>query len=111
VSAPDGAPESAAWAAFLGNDIRTRASLEICQGSACREVGNEELLSALERLSGLRRDRPAADKSLTLIAGICQGRCAIGPNVRLNGCSFSVGGPGQAEALLKQALETGRNDL
>jgi NADH:ubiquinone oxidoreductase subunit E len=108
VNTPGGAPGSAAWAAFLGRDLRSRATLEICQGSACREVGNGELLASLERLSGLRQGRPAADGSLTLIAGICQGRCAVGPNVRLNGCPFSVEGPGQAAELLKRALEAGR---
>jgi NADH:ubiquinone oxidoreductase subunit E len=107
VNTPGRPPESAAWAAFLGRDTRSRASLEICQGSACREVGNEELLASLERLSGLRQGRPAADGSLTLLAGICQGRCAVGPNVRLNGCPFSVEGPGQAAELLKRALESG----
>lgn len=100
------APDMAAsLAAFLAGEPCGRSCLEICQGSACREVGNEELLAALERLSGIRRDRTAADGSLTLKAGICQGRCAVGPNVRLNGAGFSVGGPGEAEALLRRALE------
>jgi NADH:ubiquinone oxidoreductase subunit E len=84
---------------------RARAVLEVCQGSACREVGNEELLYRLECLSGLKRGVAAADGSLALVGGICQGRCAIGPNVRLNGCAFSVAGPGQAGELLRQARQ------
>jgi NADH:ubiquinone oxidoreductase subunit E len=101
----DYSEQAASLAAFLGSEPCGRSCLEICQGSACREVGNEELLAALERLSGVRRDCTAADGSLTLKAGICQGRCAVGPNVRLNGLGFNVGGPGEAEELLRRALE------
>ncbi|HXC65317.1 MAG TPA: NAD(P)H-dependent oxidoreductase subunit E [bacterium] len=59
--------------------------LELCQGLACREVGSQELLRRLEGLSGLRQGETAADGSCSLLAGPCQGRCAIGPNARLNG--------------------------
>gem|GEM_PF-6022214 len=93
------------WEDFPPIEPCGRVCLEICQGSACREVGNEELLSSLERLSGLRRGQTAADGGFTLKAGYCQGRCAIGPNVRLNGVAFSVPGPGHAQALLRQAIE------
>jgi NADH:ubiquinone oxidoreductase subunit E len=59
--------------------------LELCQGLACREVGSQELLRRLEGLSGLRQGQTAADGSCSLLAGPCQGRCAIGANARLNG--------------------------
>jgi NADH:ubiquinone oxidoreductase subunit E len=59
--------------------------LELCQGLACSEVGARELLRQLEGLSGLRPGETAADGSCSLLAGPCQGRCAIGANARLNG--------------------------
>ncbi|HTB22870.1 MAG TPA: NAD(P)H-dependent oxidoreductase subunit E [bacterium] len=106
-----GAEDAAFLAAFSGPQVRGRASLEICQGCACREVGNEELLAGVERLAGLRRGDTSDDGALTLIAGFCQGRCAIGPNVRLNGTSFSVEGPDQAAELLHRALTSGGRDV
>jgi len=59
--------------------------LELCQGLACREAGAAELLRRMEGLSGLRQGQTAADGSCSLLTGPCQGRCAIGPNARLNG--------------------------
>ena len=110
--APGGGTEDAAFlAALTAPEQPGRASLEICQGCACREVGNEELLAAVERLSGLRRGGATKDGALSLVAGFCQGRCAVGPNVRLNGISFSVEGPGQAAELLRRALAAGGREL
>jgi NADH-quinone oxidoreductase subunit E len=59
--------------------------LELCQGLACSEVGARDLLRSLEGLSGLKPGQTAADGACSLLAGPCQGRCAIGPNARLNG--------------------------
>ncbi|HTB33445.1 MAG TPA: NAD(P)H-dependent oxidoreductase subunit E [bacterium] len=59
--------------------------LEICQGLACREVGSHELLRRMEASTGLRQGQTAGDGSCSLLAGPCQGRCAIGANARLNG--------------------------
>jgi NADH:ubiquinone oxidoreductase subunit E len=106
-----GYDDAAFLAALSAPEHRGRASLEICQGCACREVGNEELLAGLERLSGLRRGGTTDDQALTLNAGYCQGRCAVGPNVRLNGISFSVAGPEEAAELLQRALKAGGRDV
>jgi Thioredoxin-like [2Fe-2S] ferredoxin len=108
---PHGAPDAPGPIQGAGGAYTAQArgrALDICQGLACREVGAEALLAALERLSGLRRGRTAEDGGLSLAAGICQGRCAIGPNASLNGRVFCVEGPWQAEALLKRALKAGR---
>ena len=59
--------------------------LELCQGLACGEAGAKELLRSLEGLSGLKPGETAADGACSLLVGPCQGRCAIGPNGRLNG--------------------------
>jgi NADH:ubiquinone oxidoreductase subunit E len=73
--------------------------LEICQGLACGEVGSLDLLRRLEGLSGLRQGQTAADGSCSLLAGPCQGRCAIGANARLNGEARWGLGPESADAL------------
>lgn len=62
-------------------------------------------MAELERLSGLRSGCVANDGSLSLHAGFCQGRCAIGPNVRVNGVSVCVPGPSAAGELLLRALD------
>jgi NADH:ubiquinone oxidoreductase subunit E len=73
--------------------------LELCQGLACSEVGSQELLRRLEGLSGLRQGQTAADGSCSLLAGPCQGRCAIGANARLNGEARWGLGPDSAAEL------------
>lgn len=73
--------------------------LELCQGLACREVGSDRLLADLERLSGLKRGATADDGSASLLAGSCQGRCAIGANAKLNGEARCNLGPEAGEAL------------
>ncbi|MGH7442868.1 MAG: (2Fe-2S) ferredoxin domain-containing protein, partial [bacterium] len=96
-SAPMNPSPTGTWNAWADGQAPGGVVLEVCQGLACQEVGGGELLSELERLSGRRRGQ--GGEGVCLAAGICQGRCAIGPNVRVNGSSRSVQGPSEAGAL------------
>ena len=84
-----------------------KALVEVCLGLSCREVGSAEILEDLGRLSGVKPGTTAADGSLTLEGGACQGLCAMGPNARLNGKPHGVETPEKVERLLKRAQQSG----
>jgi NADH:ubiquinone oxidoreductase subunit E len=72
--------------------------VEVCQGLACREAGSDELWSILAKGSGLT---PAFGAAEGLCRQFCFGRCAIGPNVRINGQFHHNQFPSEAVALLE----------
>lgn len=81
----------------------TKVLLEVCQGSACSEVSSGELLRCLQAGSGSRQGQQGTE--LQVVGTWCQGRCAIGPNLRINGRPLSVSGPSDARLVLDLALE------
>ena len=89
---------------------RGRVNIEVCAGLACREAGAPDLVRALELATGVPTGSTKADGSLSLCRQSCFGRCAIGPNVRIQGRFFAGQSPERAESLLKSALG-GTSDL
>jgi NADH:ubiquinone oxidoreductase subunit E len=75
-------------------------ALFVCLGSSCRDAGSDFLLEELKRAGGQR-----------LETTFCQGRCAVGPNVRLSDGEGKVldlhgQGPDQAKALVERAKKS-----
>lgn len=79
-----------------------KVTLELCMGSSCFARGNKEILQAIEGFIGEK----GLDDRIELEGHLCMGKCAQGPNLRINGVDYSsVSSPEEALALLVKALE------
>jgi len=83
---------------------RGRIHIEVCAGLACREAGSPQVLAALERACGIGTGQTRPDGEISLARQACFGRCAIGPNVRVQGRIHSGISPESSPALVKDAL-------
>ncbi|WP_176011763.1 (2Fe-2S) ferredoxin domain-containing protein [Victivallis sp. Marseille-Q1083] len=59
-------------------------NIVICMGSSCFARGNEQNLRKLEEF--LARNRISAE--VHLAGSTCEGQCALGPNLKINGEIF-----------------------
>jgi bidirectional [NiFe] hydrogenase diaphorase subunit len=57
----------------------------VCLGTACYVKGADQVLSAIERRSGIKSGETTSDKQLSLLTARCIGACAIGPAVVYDG--------------------------
>lgn len=96
--------EQVAFSPSFCLEERGRVNIEVCSGLACRDAGAPELVRALERLTGVPTGTTKPDGSLSLCRQACFGRCAIGPNVRIQGRFYAGQSVEGAGALLKSAL-------
>jgi NADH:ubiquinone oxidoreductase subunit E len=100
--------EQVAFSSAFCLEERGRVVVEVCAGLACREAGSPALVRALEAATGVPTGTTKADGSVSLCRQSCFGRCAIGPNVRIQGRFYAGQSAEGAGALLKSALgETG----
>ena len=74
--------------------------IEVCRGHACGDAESAEVLKDYENCLGLKEGQTAENGSHSLKAVYCFGRCAIGPNVRINGEFYSNQVPGEAKKKL-----------
>ena len=95
--------EQAAFSPGFCLEERGERVIEVCQGLACREAGSSELLKAIETISGLKTGETSGDGKLSLCRQVCFGRCAIGPNVRIQNLFFAGQGVEQAQVLVDHA--------
>lgn len=79
--------------------------VEVCLGLACQDAGSRDLLAALAGLTGIKPGRTDADGARSLTGGICQGRCAVGPNVRVDWTVLSGQSPDRASHLFERIKE------
>jgi bidirectional [NiFe] hydrogenase diaphorase subunit len=57
----------------------------VCLGTACYVKGADQVLSAIERRSGIKSGETTSDKQLSLLTARCIGACAIGPAIVYDG--------------------------
>ena len=96
--------EQVAFSPAFSLEERGRVVFEVCHGLACKEAGSVPVLRALEQAGGIQTGQTKADGSLSICRQACFGRCAIGPNLRVNGDYFANQTPESATALLRSAL-------
>jgi NADH-quinone oxidoreductase subunit E len=103
--------EEVAFNTYFSLEEQGERILEVCMGSACRDGGSQHLMGDLEALTRLRVGQTSADGALTLKSTFCQGRCAVGPNVRVRGGEagdLELHGqtPDQAKALVERTKKS-----
>lgn len=64
---------------------KARHQLKVCQGLACTQNGSGALLRSLEQQLGQKSGQVGAEGGLLLEGSLCMGRCAVGPNIKLDG--------------------------
>lgn len=87
---------------FFSLEPKGRHSCTICMGTACYVKGSGEILTAIERRTGLKDGMTAEDKSLSLSTARCLGACGIAPAVVYDG---EVEGQQTEESALRQIDE------
>ena len=79
-----------------------KPKIVICLGSSCFARGNEENIKVVEDY--LTRNSYQDEVDVGLSGTLCQGKCADGPNVIINGEFYSKIDPGVMLDLLKKLL-------
>ena len=77
-----------------------KPKIVICLGSSCFARGNEENIKVVEDY--LTRNSYQDEVDVELSGTLCQGKCADGPNVIINGEFYSKVDPGVMLDLLKK---------
>jgi len=76
----------------------------ICMGSSCFTRGNKRNLAVIENFIKEKN----LGQEIELLGSCCEGKCAIGPNIEINGKLYNTV---EAEALLEILEETfGKKD-
>ena len=57
----------------------------VCLGTACYVKGAANVMTAIEKQSGIKSGETTSDKQLSLLTARCIGACAIGPAVIYDG--------------------------
>ncbi|HEY2695366.1 MAG TPA: NAD(P)H-dependent oxidoreductase subunit E [Pseudonocardiaceae bacterium] len=81
-----------------------RTTVRICRAEACQAQGADELVSTVERETGLALGRTAPSGALTVDEVFCLGNCALGPAVTVNGRLCGRMDVGQLRAILGEAM-------
>ncbi len=79
-----------------------KPKIVICLGSSCFARGNEENIRVVEAY--LKENSYEDDVDVELSGTLCQGRCAEGPNVVIDGRLYSKVDPGVMLELLRELL-------
>ena len=80
-----------------------RHVVKLCRAEACRAVGAEEFVAAVERRLGLSLGQTSADGRVTLEAVFCLGNCACGPAALIDGKLHARLDAGRVADLLAEA--------
>lgn len=75
--------------------------IEVCLGLACQEAGSLGLLRRLEALGGVKAGQPPLPGRPAVVTVHCFGRCAVGPNARVQGRFHHNLAPEDAAELLQ----------
>jgi bidirectional [NiFe] hydrogenase diaphorase subunit len=76
----------------------------VCLGTACYVKGASQVLTAIERYSGIKSGETTSDKQLSLLTARCIGACAIGPAVVYDGIVAGHRTPDNAVEKLKGVI-------
>ena len=79
-----------------------KPKIVVCLGSSCFARGHEENIRVVEAY--LKENSYQDDVDVELSGTLCQGRCADGPNVIVDGKIYSKVEPGVMLDILRQTL-------
>lgn len=74
--------------------------IKVCMGSACFARGNAENIEKIENFI----QNNNIDAKIELVGSRCEGRCADGPNIFVDGKHYSGVTPDTIETILKGLL-------
>lgn len=94
--------QSIAFDPDISMEPRGKHVIEVCRGLACREAGSERISAACLKELGIREEGMTEDGLFTVAVRHCFGRCAIGPNVKVNKSMLA----GQTPELVLGALRS-----
>lgn len=77
--------------------MKNEIEITVCMGSACFARGNEQNLAFIE--SYIKEKKINAN--IILSGSRCEGRCAEGPNIIVNGVEYSKIDENKIEGILK----------
>jgi bidirectional [NiFe] hydrogenase diaphorase subunit len=76
----------------------------VCTGTACYIKGAAGLLSAIERVHGIKPGETTADNQLSVLTARCLGSCGLAPAVVLDGAVMGKIGPDDMLARIQKGL-------
>lgn len=79
----------------MAND---KIEITVCMGSACFARGNAQNLEFIENY--IKKNNLEA--TIELVGSRCEGKCADGPNIRVNGVDYSKINIEKIEEILKE---------
>lgn len=79
-----------------------RHELHVCTGTSCHLRGAARLLSAVQRLTGIKPGETDRESRFSLETGSCLGSCSLGPEVIVDGTHHGRMTPAKVEDVLKR---------
>ncbi len=76
--------QSVAFDPDISLEPRGTHVIEVCRGLACREAGSDRISEECSRALGIKVGETTSEGLFTLLTRHCFGRCAIGPNVKVD---------------------------
>ena len=78
-----------------------KLTITVCMGSSCFARGNAEILAMIEDVLHQKKLEDIVD----LQGARCEGKCAFGPHIKINGKSYSEMSRERLKNLLSEILE------
>ena len=81
-------------------DIMAKLNITVCMGSSCFARGNEKNLAFLESYI----QEHGLEAEINLAGSLCEGKCAKGPNIIVNGVEYNNVDEAKIEKILNSEL-------
>lgn len=79
----------------------TKLNISVCMGSSCFARGNNENLEFIENY--IKENN--LDAEIDLSGTRCEGKCASGPNINVNGVEYSEVDTDKIKSILSEAAQ------
>lgn len=77
-----------------------KLTITVCMGSSCFARGNAEILAMIEEVLHQKKKEDRVD----LRGSRCEGKCAMGPHIKINGLPYPEMSPDRLKSLLSEIL-------
>ena len=78
------ASEAAALTPGISLEPQGETVIQVCRGLACSDAHSADVMAEAASVLGIQPGQTSPDGKFTLKPHFCFGRCAIGPNVKVN---------------------------
>ena len=79
-----------------------RHEVHVCTGTSCHVRGAPQLLSAVQKLMGIKPGETDGESRFSLETGSCLGSCSLGPEIIVDGTHHGRMTPAKVEDVLKR---------